>query len=125
VVSIQQEKENSLQVRTRQIAPLHKSTTVTESLLKQAELLQWGDWLPEAVLNICTLLWEPGVTSLPLLKLITWGPNRIVWAIQGYLVKHCLKANNTKARLVAHTFDPSTREAEADGSVNLRPACST
>jgi major histocompatibility complex class I len=36
-----------------------------------------------------------------------------------------IKKNPTKPGVVAHAFNPSTREAEAGGFLSLRPAWST
>jgi hypothetical protein len=51
---------------------------------------------------------------------------------QGYTVRHCLETIQTKNNnknlqpgVVAHAFNPSTREAEAGGFLSSRPAWST
>jgi hypothetical protein len=44
---------------------------------------------------------------------------------QGYTEKPCLKNKQTGQAVVAHVFNPSTREAEAGGFLSSRPAWST
>jgi hypothetical protein len=44
---------------------------------------------------------------------------------QGYTEKPCLKKTKNQLDKVAHTFNPSTREAEAGGFLSSRPVWST
>jgi hypothetical protein len=44
---------------------------------------------------------------------------------QAYTVRTCLKKEKEKPGVVAHAFNPSTREAEAGGFLSSRPAWST
>jgi hypothetical protein len=43
----------------------------------------------------------------------------------GYIIRSCFKNVQTGCAVVAHAFNPSTREAKAGGFLSLRPAWST
>jgi hypothetical protein len=66
----------------------------------------------------------------PVTQKIEVGNSKPKWlqydfpACLGSLMKACLKTENSRA-VVGHTFNPSTREAEAGRFLSSRPAWST